>query len=79
MGQYDGLGGEAMFRAVTPIGAYTAPFNVSGQPGVSLPLAFSKSGLPIGVQIVMHRRDDRRLCGLAAQLEEAAPITSAFF
>jgi Asp-tRNA(Asn)/Glu-tRNA(Gln) amidotransferase A subunit family amidase len=44
-----------------------------------LPLAMSKSGLPIGVQIVMHRRDDRRLLGLAAQLEEAAPITSAFF
>ena len=79
VGQYDGLGGEETFRAVTPIGAYTAPFNVSGQPGISLPLAISKSGLPIGVQIVMHRRDDRRLLGFAAQLEEAAPITSAFF
>lgn len=79
VGQYDGLGGEETFRAVGPIGAYTAPFNVSGQPAVSLPLALSKSGLPIGVQIVMHRRDDRRMIGLAAQLEEAAPITSAFF
>jgi amidase len=79
VGQYDGLGGEALFRAVTPIGAYTAPFNVSGQPAVSLPLGLSKAGLPIGVQIVMHQRDDRRLCGFAAQLEEAAPITSAFF
>ncbi len=79
VGQYDGLGGEETFRAVGPIGAYTAPFNVSGQPAISLPLAISKSGLPIGVQIVMHRRDDRRMLGLAAQLEEAAPITSAFF
>lgn len=79
VGQYDGLGGEETFRAVGPIGAYTAPFNVSGQPALSLPLAISKSGLPIGVQLVMHRQDDRRLLGLGAQLEEAAPITSAFF
>jgi amidase len=79
IGQYDGMGGEETFRAVVPIGALTAPFNVSGQPAVSLPLAVSSSGLPIGVQIVMHRGDDRRLLGLAAQIEEASPITSAFF
>jgi amidase len=79
VGQYDGLGGEETFRAVVPIGAFTAPFNVSGQPAASLPLAVGKNGLPIGVQVVMHRGDDRRLLGLAAQLEEAAPITSAFF
>ena len=79
VGEFDGLGGEATFRAVVPIGAFTAPFNVSGQPAISLPLAVGKNGLPIGVQIVMHRMDDRRLLGLAAQLEEAAPITSAFF
>lgn len=79
VGCFDGLDGEGTFRAVGPIGAYTAPFNVSGQPALSLPLAISKSGLPIGVQIVMHRLDDRRMLGFAAQLEEAAPITSAFF
>lgn len=79
VGQFAGLGGEETFHAVGPIGAWTAPFNVSGQPALSLPLAVSEAGLPIGVQVVMHRRDDRRLLGLAAQLEEAAPITSAFF
>ncbi|HEX4341303.1 MAG TPA: amidase [Polyangiaceae bacterium] len=69
VGQYRGLGGEQTFRAVIPIGAFTAGFNVSGQPAVSLPAATSKSGLPIGVQLVCRRGDDRRLFGLAASLE----------
>lgn len=79
VGAFDGYDGEGVFRAVAPIGVWTAPFNVSGQPAVSLPMALAKNGLPIGVQVVMHRRDDRRLLGFAAQLEEAASLTSAFF
>jgi len=35
-----------------PYAAFTAPFNVTGQPAISLPLAMSEDGLPIGVQIV---------------------------
>jgi amidase len=71
VGQFEGLDGEGVFRAVVPIGAFTAPFNVSGQPALSLSAGRSKAGLPIGVQLVGRSGADRRLLGLAAAVEEA--------
>jgi amidase len=71
VGAFDHLDGEGVFREVAHVGAFTAPFNVSGQPAVSLPFTLSASGLPIGVQLVGRRGDDRRLLGLASALEEA--------
>lgn len=71
VGQFDHLDGEGVFRAVVPIGAFTAPFNVAGLPAISLPGRRSREGLPIGVQLVGRRGADRRLLGLAAALEEA--------
>ncbi|MCC5951775.1 MAG: amidase [Acidimicrobiia bacterium] len=52
---------------------FTAPFNVSGQPAISLPLGQSPTGLPIGVQLVARPGREDLLVGLAAQLEQAAP------
>ena len=52
---------------------YTSQFNLTGQPAVSLPLAWSASGLPIGVQFVGGFETEPLLVRLAAQLEEAAP------
>lgn len=43
---------ETAFRAAAGLGAYTAPFNVSGMPAASLPAGLDREGLPIGVQIV---------------------------
>lgn len=57
----------------TPIVANTIPFNITGQPAISLPLGESASGLPIGVQLVSAFGRDDVLIRVAAQLEQAAP------
>jgi amidase len=69
VGAFDGMDGEAAWRASAALGAFTAPFNVSGQPAVSLPLARAANGLPIGVQIVARRGADRVLIAAARQIE----------
>ena len=61
-----------VFRA-TPIVANTMPFNITGQPAISLPIAESGSGLPIGVQLVAAFGRDDRLISVGAQLEAATP------
>ena len=54
-------------------GPFTAAFNVSGNPAISLPLGESRESLPIGVQLVAaHGREDL-LLAVAAQLEQAMP------
>jgi amidase len=52
---------------------FTAPFNASGQPAISLPLGTSSDGLPIGVQLVAAFGREDVLIRLAAQIEQAAP------
>ena len=51
----------------------TAMFNMSGQPAMSVPLACSKSGLPIGMMFAARFGDEATLFRLAAQLEQARP------
>ena len=52
---------------------YTAPFNMTGQPAISLPLHWTADGLPVGVQLVARYGREDVLVRLAAQLETAAP------
>jgi amidase len=59
----------------TPYAVFTAGFNVSGQPAISLPLHWSDAGLPIGVQLVADFGREDVLIRIASQLEEAAPWT----
>lgn len=54
---------------------YSVPFNVTGQPAISLPLHWSADGLPIGVQLVAAYGREDLLIRVAAQLEQAAPWT----
>ena len=52
---------------------FTAQFNVSGQPAISLPLYWTAEGLPVGVQLVAGFGREDVLVRIAAQLEAAQP------
>ena len=52
---------------------FTAMFNMSGHPAMSVPLHWSAEGLPIGAQFAAPYGGEARLIALAAQLEKAAP------
>ncbi|MXW36439.1 MAG: amidase [Chloroflexi bacterium] len=49
---------------------FAVPFNVSGNPAVSLPCGLA-DGLPVGLQLVMPLNEDERLLDLAEDMEEA--------
>ena len=49
---------------------FAVPFNVSGNPAVSLPCGLA-DGLPVGLQLVMPLNEDERLLDLAEDVEEA--------
>jgi len=57
---------------------FTYPFNITGQPGISLPLGWSNEGLPIGVQLVGQPYAESLIIALAAQLERAVPWYSRY-
>ena len=52
---------------------FTAMFNMSGHPAMSVPLHWNAAGMPIGVQFAAPFGDEATLLALATQLEQAAP------
>jgi len=60
-------------KDVTEFGPYTALYNVTGQPSMSVPLHWSADGLPIGVMFSGRFGEDALLLRLAGQLENAKP------
>jgi amidase len=54
---------------------FCVPFNITGQPAISLPLHWSADGLPIGVQLVADAGREDVLLRVAAQLEAATGWT----
>ncbi len=63
------MGPEGIF-AYSP---FCAIFNVSGQPAASLPLGWSKGGLPIGIHLAAAFGQDETLIALCAEVERTAP------
>ena len=63
---------EFMVYSDRPI-QFCFPYNVAGQPAISLPLAWHSNGLPIGIQLGARPAEEHLLIQLAAALEQARP------
>lgn len=57
---------------------YTPLANITGQPSISLPLAETESGVPIGVLATGRYGEEHTLLSLAAQAERLRPWTHRF-
>ena len=67
---------EIDVRRFARIRCFVRPFNVTGQPAISLPTHMTREGLPQGVQLVAAPFREDLLIRVAAQIEEAAPWSS---
>ena len=68
-----GLSAEQWTTQIFTYAPFTNLFNTTGLPAISLPLAWSKDNLPIGMQFAGRFADEATLLKLASQLEEARP------
>ena len=67
------LSGIEWISKIMKVCPYTAMFNQSGQPAMSVPLYWNADGLPIGSQFAGHLGAEETLFSLAGQLERARP------
>ncbi len=73
LGWFTADGPQAEGPRIVSFIPYTAQFNMTGQPAVSLPLHAAPGGLPVGVQLVAGYGREDLLVRVASQLEQAAP------
>jgi amidase len=52
---------------------FTAVFNMTGQPAVTLPLHWTEEGIPVGVMLAGPPAGEALLLSLSAAIEAAAP------
>lgn len=65
--------GAPDFERQKQFSAYTALYNMTGQPAISIPVQWSDDGLPLGMMLVGRPTDEATLIALSAQLEAAQP------
>jgi|SRR5881394_537556 len=75
LGTFDDSGPDPMvaFERAFLAGCFTAAFNATGQPAISLPLHWSEEGLPVGVQLIAPLGREDVLLRVASQLEQVVP------
>jgi len=72
LGWFTAEGPEQEEARIASFMPYTAQFNMTGQPAISLPLHWTPGGLPVGVQLVAAYGREDLLVRVASQLEQAA-------
>jgi len=65
--------GQDAVAAAQRLTANTLPFNLTGLPAISVPCGFTRSGLPIGLQLAAGPWRERLLLGVARAYEHATP------
>jgi amidase len=75
IGTIDSCGDEpwSEFQKAAVFAPFTATWNISGQPAISVPVVHGTDGLPVGVQLIGPPLGEGLLLALAHQLEEAHP------
>jgi len=73
VGYFDEVDPAENFERQKRFAPYTAVYNVSGQPAVSVPLHWTSGGLPIGVMLAGRMGEEATLISLSAQIEAARP------
>jgi len=68
--EIDGRTVDTVRRAWYP---YTHPFNLTGNPALSVPCGVHSDGLPVAIQLVGRAGDEARLIGIAALFEQVKP------
>lgn len=74
-GIMEGRGAAVTYFWETGWVPFTILWNITGQPAASVPAGFSRQGLPLAVQIIGRRQEERTVLGLAAELEAERPWT----
>ncbi|HEY6481580.1 MAG TPA: amidase [Streptosporangiaceae bacterium] len=73
VGYFDEVDPAENFERQKRFTPWTALYNCSGQPAVSVPLHWTEAGLPIGVMLAGRMGGEATLISLSAQLEAARP------
>jgi amidase len=73
VGWFDEVEPAENFTRQTQVTPWTALYNLSGQPAVSVPLHWTGEGLPIGIMLAGRMGGEATLISLSAQLEAAKP------